>query len=581
MKSVFQSASRITILANFIFLAFAVIVIRLFYLQIIQGSEYKKLANREQIKQDTIPAHRGLIYAMDGKKPIKLVMNETIYTVFIDPKVDNPEAKAEAIKLLREVAGGNLKGNIEDAFKKRDSRYEVVATKLSHKQADAIASKKNPYIGLEPVSRRVYPEGQLASQVLGFVNYEGGKYGIESSFNKELTGKDGLLKTAKDVLGAPLVIGSENIERPPVNGKNIVLSIDRNIQAQTEKVLQKHMQKKGMKNGSVLVMNPNNGKVLAMANYPTYDPSKFGEVKDGSVFNNNTVTMPYENGSVIKSFTMAMGINEGVAKGQDTYYNADFIKVEDRTIKNAALGHTGQITFQTAMNYSLNTGMVTIANRLGSNGQIDQKSRNTIYDYLHNRFGLGQKTGIEVTESTGTVIPPNKVEGNNVRYSNMAFGQGMDTTMIQTATAFSSLINGGNLYRPSLINGEVTQEGVFEKNEAQIHKQNVISEDTSKQIKQILISARANANRGGVDSKGYNIGGKTGTSQTLIDGKYVDNQTIGSYLGFGGGKQSEYVIMVAVWGKNQNLQGHSDASPIFTDISNWMLNYLEVKPTEG
>ena len=188
---------------------------------------------------------------------------KTIYTVFIDPKVDNPKAKAEAIKLLREVAGGNLKGNIEDAFEKRDSRYEVVATKLSHKQADAITSKKNPYIGLEPVSRRVYPEGQLASQVLGFVNYEGGKYGIESSFNKELTGKDGLLKTAKDVLGAPLVIGSENIERPPVNGKNIVLSIDRNIQAQTERVLQKHMQKKGMKNGSVLVMNPNNGKVFS------------------------------------------------------------------------------------------------------------------------------------------------------------------------------------------------------------------------------------------------------------------------------------------------------------------------------
>ncbi|CRH92690.1 penicillin-binding protein [Chlamydia trachomatis] len=179
------------------------------------------------------------------------------------------------------------------------------------------------------------------------------------------------------------------------------------------------------------------------------------------------------------------------------------------------------------------------------------------------------------------MIPPDKVEGNNVRYSNMTFGQGMDTTMIQTATAFSSLINGGNLYRPSLINGEVTQEGAFEKNEAQIHRRNVISEDTSKQIKQILISARANANRGGADSKGYNIGGKTGTSQTLIDGKYVDNQTIGSYLGFGGGKQSEYVIMVAVWGKNQNLQGHSDASPIFTDISNWMLNYLEVKPTEG
>ena len=126
----------------------------------------------------------------------------------------------------------------------------------------------------------------------------------------------------------------------------------------------------------------------------------------------------------------------GLLRGKILTIMQIFIKVEDRTIKNAVLGHTGQITFQTAMNYSLNTGMVTIANRLGSNGMIDNKSRNTIYDYLHNRFGLGKKTGIEVAESTGTVISPDKVEGNNVRYSNMTFGQGMDTTMIQTATAF-------------------------------------------------------------------------------------------------------------------------------------------------
>ena len=330
-----------------------------------------------------------------------------------------------------------------------------------------------------------------------------------------------------------------------------------------------------MKHGSVLVMNPKTGKIMAMANYPTYDPANYGKVQDGTLFNNNSATMAYENGSVIKSFTMATGINEGVANPNTRYYNTDSIKIEDITIRNAVLGHTGSITLQTAMNYSLNTGMVTIGQLLGG-GTLNSTARNKIYDYFYNRFGLGRETGIEILESQGSIVSPKNVEGNAVRYSNMTFGQGMTTTMLQTANAFSSLVNGGILYKPSIVAGMVDEDGKLSKKDSEIAHKNVISKETSDQMKQVLEGVRKAG--GAKDAPGYQIGGKTGTSQTIVGGKYVDYQTIGSYVGFGGGEEAEYVIMVAVWGENQNLQGSKDAAPIFTEISNWLLNYLEVKP---
>ena len=556
-------------------MAFAVIVVRLFWLQIIDAKKYKALANREQMKQYEIPASRGLIYAMNGEKLTKLVMNETIYTLFVDPQEYNKKQKSEIISTLKEVAGGNLVDNFEGLFDK-DNRYQVLAKKLSRKQAEKIKSKKYAGIGFTPETQRVYPEGSLASQVLGFVNSSGGNYGVEAAFNEKLTGKNGSLKTTTDVFGNSLMVGAEDVATPAKNGEDIVLSIDRNIQSKVEETLKTKMEDLGIKNGSAIVIDPSNGKVMAMANYPTYDPVNYGAVKDAKLFNNNTTTMAYENGSVIKSLTMAMGINEGVASASGTYVNTDSIKVEDRTIKNAVSGRTGTISFQTAMNYSLNTGMVTIAQRLGG-GSITKSARQKMYEYFSDRFGLGKATGIEVYESKGIVISPDEIEGNAVRYSNMSFGQGMDTTMIQTASAFCSIINGGTLYRPTLINGTINKDKSLSKSSPHIKKQNVISESTSSQIRDILVTARTSVGATG-DISGYRVGGKTGTSETLVNGKYVDNQTIGSYLGFGGNQTPKYVIMVAVWGEGQNLQGNKHAQPIFTEISNWLLNYLNVKP---
>ncbi|MFZ1706843.1 MAG: penicillin-binding protein 2 [Candidatus Nanogingivalis sp.] len=576
MKSKLKKMSRTNILGLALLLAFSAIVVRLFQLQIIDNEKYLALADAEQMKRFEIPAQRGLIYAMDGKTPTKLVMNESIYTVFADPQMIKDDEKSEIISKIKEVAGGNVRDGFESLLDKKESRYQILATKISRKQAEMIKESDFTGIGFQETSQRVYPEGQLASQVLGFVNSEGGQYGIEGALNDELSGKDGQLKTVTDVSGVPLTIGSRDIDTPAEDGKNVVLSIDRNIQAQAEKILKNKLESSGAKDGSVIVMDPQTGKVMAMANYPTYNPAEFSTVTDASVFTNGTTTSAYENGSVIKSLTMAMGIDTGVASPSDTYYNKDFVEIEDRTIKNAVLGHTGMVTFQTAMNYSLNTGMVEIASRLGG-GQINKTARDTMYNYYHDRFGLGEKTGVEVYEEKGTVISPENAEGNAVRYSNMSFGQGMNTTMIQTASAFSSIINGGTLYKASVINGEITSSGEYKQADAEVRQENVVKSTTSDQIRDVLVMARNSVGTTN-DLAGYRVGGKTGTSQTIENGVYVDDQTIGSYLGFGGNNTPKFVIMVAVSGAGQNLQGAQDAGPIFTELSNWMLTYLKIQP---
>ena len=576
MKSKLKKMSRTNILGLALLLAFSAIVVRLFQLQIIDNEKYLALADAEQMKRFEIPAQRGLIYAMDGKTPTKLVMNESIYTVFADPQMIKDDEKSEIISKIKEVAGGNVRDGFESLLDKKESRYQILATKISRKQAEMIKESDFTGIGFQETSQRVYPEGQLASQVLGFVNSEGGQYGIEGALNDELSGKDGQLKTVTDVSGVPLTIGSRDIDTPAEDGKNVVLSIDRNIQAQAEKILKNKLESSGAKDGSVIVMDPQTGKVMAMANYPTYNPAEFSTVTDASVFTNGTTSSAYENGSVIKSLTMAMGIDTGVASPSDTYYNKDFVEIEDRTIKNAVLGHTGMVTFQTAMNYSLNTGMVEIASRLGG-GQINKTARDTMYNYYHDRFGLGEKTGVEVYEEKGTVISPENAEGNAVRYSNMSFGQGMNTTMIQTASAFSSIINGGTLYKASVINGEITSSGEYKQADAEVRQENVVKSTTSDQIRDVLVTARNSVGTTN-DLAGYRVGGKTGTSQTIENGVYVDDQTIGSYLGFGGNNTPKFVIMVAVSGAGQNLQGVQDAGPIFTELSNWMLTYLKIQP---
>lgn len=572
-----QKGSRSKTLSFILLAIVSIFILRLFYLQIIQHGYYVQSANNEQLKRLTIPAKRGVIYALDNGVPVPIVMNQTVYTVFADPKIVNNEEKI--IEVIKKVAGGSARSNIQSLLDKKESRYQILATRITRKQADLIKSKKLKGIGFQEETQRVYPEGSLAAQTLGFINYEGvGVYGVEGKLNKRLTGKDGLLQSVTDVSDVPLTIGNNNINRPAVNGDNIVLTIDRNIQSYAEQALTKGMKNVGATKGSVIIIDPQTGKIMAMANLPTYNPSEFNKVSDASLFNNDTVSAPYEPGSDVKTLTMATGIDKGVVTPNSTYLNTDYIQVDDRIIKNATVGQTGVITFQHALNWSLNTGFVTIAQRLGDGKSITREARDTIYDYFYNKFKLGQITGVEVAnEAEGILIPPTKTEGNAVRYSNMSFGQGLDVTMVQVASAFNSIANGGKYYKPTVISGVIDKNGkyVIEKIAS---PSNTVSNASANQVREMAHIARTTF-FSSVDKPGYYIGGKTGTSQVIKDGKYSDDETVGTYLGFGGSEDlSRYVIMVQVSGEHKELEGAKHAMPIFTDISNWMIDYLKIQP---
>lgn len=577
MQLSFQKGSRSVILGGLLLIIMALIVARLFYLQIIKHDEYVNLAAAEQIKPLLIPAKRGLVYALDGNQPVPLVLNQTVYTMFADPTMITDRDKV--LDVIRRVAGGNLRPKPDELLLRLNSRYQILGTNLTRKQAEMIKKENLTGIGFQGVSERVYPEGSLAGQTLGFVNAEGvGQYGIEEAINDRLVGHDGLLKSVTDVSGVPLTIGDKNIEKPAQDGEDIVLTLDRNVQSYVEKTLKSMLRKLGAKTGSVIVMNPQTGKIMAMANYPTYNPEQYFKVTNAEDFNNNVISRPYEPGSDIKTFTMAMGIDQGVITPNSTYNNLDYIKVEDRTIGNATLGQTGNITMQHALNYSLNTGVVTVAKRLGDGEKITRNARDTMYDYFHNKFRFGELTNIELTgEQAGIIIPPTEVEGNAVRYSNMTFGQGMDLTMLQVAAAFCALVNGGTYYQPSIIAGKLGDDGQLIPAKQKHVYENVISQKTSDTIHKMIRKAR-NAFYADYDKKGYDIGGKTGTSQTLRDGKYIDDETVATYLGYGGDKKPRYVIMVEASGKGQNLQGNLHALPIFTEISNWLIDYLQLQP---
>lgn len=572
-------SGRTRILATLIFIVVAVFGLRLFYLQVIQHDYYVGLADQEQLKKERIPASRGHIYAKSGDTPVPLVMNETVYTVFADPAVI--EDKAKVVDVLKKVAGGNLRKDFEGLLDKTESRYQILATKVTRLQADKIKKEGLYGIGFQAVSQRVYPEGELAAHLLGFVDGEGsGKYGIESYMNDELSGVDGRLETVTDISDIPLTIGDRNIREPAKDGDNIVLSIDRNIQAYAEEALAKGLKRTGAKEGSAVIMDPNTGKVLAMANLPTYNPGNYSGVRDIAVFNNNVISRPYEPGSTVKTLTMATGIDKGVVKASDTFVNRDVVRIDGWDIGNATKGMTGVVSFQTALAWSLNTGFVNVAQRLGDGKSINRTARDTMYTYFHDRFRLGDRTGIELANETpGVMYKPGSQEGNAVRYATMSFGQGLNTTMIQMSSGFSSMINGGNYYKPTVIDGYMV-DGEYKPNDnPEPVERGVVKSTTSSQMRKMMEEARRSA-FGHLDKRGYKIGGKTGTSQVAKENGsgYKDDESIGSYLGYGGADRPEYVIMVAISGKGRELEGARDAMPIFTDMSNWLIDYLKIQP---
>ena len=576
----YLTRSRTGLLAIILLGAMAIFVLRLFQLQILQHSEYVERARQSQQRSFVMPATRGEIYMMDGKVAVPVVLNQSAYTMIADPQTVKSSERDEILSSLREIAGGEMSEDAEGQLKNEKSRYEVLARNLTRAQAEALKKKDFSGILYQQGSIRSYPEGKLGAHVLGFVNTEGkGQYGVEGGLDERLKGSDGLLRSVTDVRNVPLTVGKDNIRVEPKSGENIVLTIDRNIQSYAEEALKSGLDKASATEGSVLIMNPNTGQVLAMANYPTYDPAEYSKVEDASVFMNQTTMVPNEMGSIMKSFTIATGLDKGAITPQSTYMNTDCIEVADRTMCNSTKGLGGVTDIQGIITNSLNVGTITVGRRLGNGSQIDLSARQILYEYYHDRFGLGEKTGIEIAEEQGYIYPPDSVEGNEVRYSAMTYGQSMTLTMIQVATGFCSIVNGGQYYQPTLLDGTMDESGNLTPSQHKPIRQ-TISEQTSAEVRKLLYTARSSTWLGKEDKAGYIVGGKTGTSETVVDGKYTQTETSATYIGYGGTDAPEYVIMVRVAapGKGLNLEGGLHAGPIFTEISNWMIDYMKLAP---
>jgi cell division protein FtsI/penicillin-binding protein 2 len=562
-------------------LVMGVFVIRLFYLQVIRHDYYKKAALTSQLKEYQILPERGIIEAHDGSKTLPIVLNETKYTLFADPKfIKNPDSDALAIQ---KIIGGDA--NVYAKDMKAKSRYAVLAKKLSADQKAKINKLELKGVGLRDQTYRTYPQGSLAAQMLGFVDDEGqGKYGIEQALSNELKGTPGELKAITDAQGVPLVTNKDNVELAPKAGKRVVLTIDISMQKQLEDILKAGLDKARSTSGSALIIEPNTGAVKAMANFPSYNPAEFYKVEDPSVFNNTAVSSPLEVGSVMKTLTAAAALDTGVVTTNTSYFDPSHFEVDGYTIKNIEEdGGPGTRNLADILQLSLNTGATWLLMQMGG-GEINPKARNIWHDYLTKHYQFGKATGIEQGyEADGSVPDPNKGFGLNLQYANTAFGQGMNITPLQMGAALSAALNGGTYYRPRLVDQLVDSSGKSTIKKPEVVQGGVVKPAVSKTLQNLMeYVVEKNHSFYGMPNlrPGFSVGGKTGTAEiTKPGGGYYDDRFNGTFVGFVGGDKPEYVIVVRVnEPKISGYAGAGAAAPIFSNLTNMLIDNFGVTP---
>ncbi len=524
-----------------------------------------------------IPAERGVIEAFDGNQTVPIVLNETRYTLFADPQyIDKSE---EVAGLIAGAIGGDSKQY--KALMDQDTRYAVLAKKLTKEQKEKIDKLDLLGIVTSETPIRVYPQKDLAAQLLGFVNDEGeGKYGVEQYYDGELKGTPGQMKAITDAKGVPLVSNKDNVIEEPEMGKRVVLTIDISMQKQLEDILKKGLKNARSDSGSAVIVDPNSGAVKAMANYPTYNPAEFFKQKDGAVFTNNAVSSPLEVGSIMKPLTTAAALDSGSVAANASYFDPGYFKIDDATIENVEeVRGAARRSVSDILKFSLNTGATWLLMQMGG-GTVNEKARLTWHDYMTNHYQLGKNTGIEQGyESGGTIPDPKDGYGLNIQYANTSFGQGMTATPLQMAAAISSVVNGGTYYKPHIVAQVKAPGSESAVKQPEVVRQNVVSPAVGKTIRGFMETVVETNNYAAV-RRGYSVGGKTGTAQIAkATGGYYDDKFNGMYMGFVGGDKAEYVVVIRV--NEPRIPGYAGskaAGPIFAETSNMLIDKFGVTP---
>jgi cell division protein FtsI/penicillin-binding protein 2 len=579
-----HAVRRVRVWYALIAAALVIFGLRLFYLQVIRYGHYKDAALSDQLKQYEIPASRGEILIHNGNAVVPIVLNQKLYTLYVDPTfVKHPDKYAQAVA---KIIGGQP-DDYKARLTKKGTRYQILGKKLTEAQSAQIASLKFPGLGTEEQEYRTYPQGQLASQLLGFVNGSSvGQYGVEQALNKELAGTPGQLKAITDVRGVPLAASKDNIQKAPQNGDNVTLTINMAMQAHMEQILQAEAQKTKSQLLSAIIMDPKTGQIKAMANYPTFDPTRLNDVTDPSVFQNAVVSHPIEPGSIMKTLTTAAALDQGVVTPTTSFYDPARWTVDGYTITDIEEdGGARQQNIQSILALSLNTGATWELMQMGG-GQINIKGINAWHDYMVNHFLLGRETGVEQGyEATGYVPADNpKQPALGLTYANTSFGQGVTVTTLQMAAAISSVLNGGTYYQPTLIDQTTTPDGKTVKHQPKVLKRGVVSPKVSSDMVPLMEGVVKQYRNEGFsfmkfDPK-YSVGGKTGTAQVAQpSGGYSATVFNGTYLGFVGGNTPQYVI--CVFNNKPTVGGYAGSwagQPVFADLAHMLINNGFVTP---
>ncbi|MCA9349980.1 penicillin-binding protein 2 [Candidatus Saccharibacteria bacterium] len=578
MTSRYNLSQRLNSWVAVVFVIFAIVVYRLIVIQVFDNQKYLQAAANQQTKRQTIIAKRGRILLKEGDQSFAIAQNQAVKSLRADPKI------VKDIDLLADKLSsiiGIPRTELVDKLTYSGNRYVAIADNLTLNQVEEIESLGVEGLILEDSESRYYGESELFAGISGFVNSDGvGQYGVEQYWDDVLAGTPGLVKAVKDNQGISLA-SRDNILVDPVDGGDIYLTLDRNIQAWSYDILAKYMDKHQAFEGQIVVMDPMTGKLNAMVNLPSYDPNKYGSVDSESAYINPIVSDIYEPGSVFKPLTMAAGLESGQVTANSSYFDSGSVTIDGQVINNAEHKSYGTVAMVDVLRNSLNTGVVWILQHLGgAYPEINQQAKVVFRDFI-SKVGFGKKTDIDIfgefSEQLGIV---KSVDSSNFDYANMTFGQGISVTSLQMIRALAIFANGGNLVRPYLVGSVSYPDGKEKIFEPKI-EQAVITPEVSSQVK-AMMEAVVSPSASGYNAvvPGYRIGGKTGTAQ-VPDGQggYRTDQYNHTFIGFQSDPNSKFIILVRLRVPASQGYSASTSAKAFAELAKKLFDYYQIAPT--
>ncbi|MDP9238421.1 MAG: penicillin-binding protein 2 [Chloroflexota bacterium] len=557
--------ARLTVLALVFAMSGAALTARVVYVQVIDTSRYAARARNEHFGQQEIRAPRGAILDRNG---YPLATTVDAYDIYVNrPDWQDIGAAEKAAAVLAPVINRQPADLITEV-RKEPKGILLAFAGLDFDKGARLEHADAPGLRVVQTTKRFYPEGDLASTLLGFVGRDHtGLTGIEADFDRELGGMPGTIYFERDSIGNRIALGSERVGQAPRPGGDLRLTIDRYIQRLVEGELDTQIARTGALGGTIIVTDPKTGEVLAMASRPGFNLSELDSDPSQALFRNRAVTDVYEPGSVFKTLTAAIAIDQGLVTPESTYDDTGAAYIGTSTIRNWDYSTNGITTVTQILQKSLNTGAVWMSGLIGPD---------TFYRYLR-QLGIGQKTNVGLGgEPDGLVRTNADPNWTQVDLATNSFGQGIAATPLQVITAISSFANHGRLMRPYIVKSMDTPEGAREFNPVVVRQ--AVSEDTANTVADIMNRVVEGQPGHLAAIKGYHVAGKTGTTTgaTLADGAVHDGN-VASFIGFAPVADPKMAVLIKLDFKEDRLGGQVSA-PVFADLAPSILAYLGVRP---